>query len=176
MEAGFYLGKVVSVGTTTIGASPAIRFAVEISERSQDGDWVDCTNGPISVESIMYMTEKTEAWTMSNLNKLGFNRDFLNMQLKQEVYDSTVFEMRKEEYMGIIKEKWYFENMAPGGAAKPLEPSAIDVLNAKYRKQYPEQNTPAPGPASAPATPPQSNASPATPPTEEPIPKDDIPF
>lgn len=150
MDAGIYVGRVVSAKTTVAGTGTP-QLEVECQLLNEDGSETSTI-----VKAILSLTEKARAaFVDGKLAEMGFNGDFKQPQFGPEVYERIELECNHDEYKGKVREKW---SLGRGGA-RPADNDILQRLAADWRAKNapsrPPQGRPTP-PAARPAQAPAS--------------------
>lgn len=148
MKAGTYCGTFVKgVVTESSKGTPSLAMTFSITHIAEGGDWVELAD-PLERTVFLYMSDNAWKYSKEKLEKLGFNGDFDNPQIKNEMVN---LELKYENYNGADKARW---EIAGGGGSFEATEAAPDV-KMRLKTLWMAEHRTAAKPSGKPAAPPR---------------------
>lgn len=148
-EPGRYWGKVTNQKLTqssTGNSQIVITFHIvgKVNPNDPDGDLLPCPN---EYERSIFrtITEKTIQWVEQDLERLGFEGESFgqidlehpnccDLRGKELAFSCTHEADNREEFAGVLRERWSIATDGTGPQLKPLDSKAIRKLDAMFGK------------------------------------------
>lgn len=140
-EKGQYHGKLIKASFVNWGGNntPCIQFEFQIGFFWQDEVWkpIDIITRHIR----LFTTEKAWDYTEKKLEAMGFNGDFSNVRVNQELYsDGTPLKLTiKNDF-----DNWDFDGFGGSVAAEPAGKESVLEMSAKWKSNH-KNTSPSPG-------------------------------